>query len=415
MLWPSSELDGVWRKPRRIVSKKQSKMIWRKLFPTEGGGALRRWAAVRKELFDINMDKELLYNYPLTFFDFSRQDDAADALVAEEGPTKGGWRLSDDGVIDGYSRGTMKLIQTSEDYRRHMNLKPYVLDVGGSDARGKKVKKNPMESCADQETSSETKQLDDEFQPGDEAPSVLDQPGDETLSVLDDLHTKRKQSDDEFQPGDEAPSVLDDIAKKNAKLLEEMESEGEQPFIPFIRWEGTLDTRVGESSKATRSGFCALRSPEFPFPINLKNNYNALEITCRSDGRVYTVNLKISTFMPDDLYQGYITVPATHGPGAAICERTGGDFVTLFIPFNTMLLTSQGRMREVQRELDGAIKVENVGITLMDNVDGNFQFDLARIRAVNVIGGEVMEKDEEDVDNKEKDDSTAGRYGSTSE
>ena len=356
-------------------------MIWKKLFPTEGGGALRRWAAVRKELFDINMDKELLYNYPLTFFDFSRQDDAADALVAEEGPTKGGWRLSDDGVIDGYSRGTMKLIQTSEDYRRHMNLKPYVLDGGESDANGKKLKENPMESSAGQETitSSETKQ------------------------------------DYEFQPGDEAPSVLDDIAKKNAKLMEEMESEGEQPFIPFIRWEGKLDTRVGENSKATRSGFCALRSPEFPFPINLKNNYNALEITCRSDGRVYTVNLKISTFMPDDLYQGYITVPATHEPGAAICERTGGDFVTLFIPFNTMLLTSQGRMREVQRELDGAIKVENVGFTLMDNVDGNFQFDLARIRAVNVVGGEVMEKDEENVDDKEKDNNTTGRYKSTSE
>ena len=362
-------------------------MIWRKLFPTEGGGALRRWAAVRKELFDINMDKELLYNYPLTFFDFSRQDDAADALVAEEGPTKGGWRLSDDGVIDGYSRGTMKLIQTSEDYRRHMNLKPYVLDGGGSDANGKKEKENLVESFADQE--------------------LVESSADQESS------SETKQSAYEFQPGDEAPSILDDIAKKNAKLMEEMESEKEQPFIPFIRWEGTLDTRVGEKSKATRSGFCALRSPEFPFPINLKNNYNALEITCRSDGRVYTVNLKISTFMPDDLYQGYITVPATHGPGAAICERTGGDFVTLFIPFNSMLLTSQGRMREVQRELDGQVKVENVGITLMDNVDGNFQFDLARIRAVCVVQGEVVEKDEEDVDDKEKDDNTAGRYGST--
>lgn len=399
-------LAVVGRRWSVVASKSQnlkSKMIWRKLFPTEGGGALRRWAAVRKELFDINMDKELLYNYPLTFFDFSRQDDAADALVAEEGPTKGGWRLSDDGVIDGYSRGTMKLIQTSEDYRRHMNLKPYVLDGGGPDATGKKVKENLVESSADQElvessadqeSSSETKESD---------------------YAVQESSSETKQSVDEFQPGDEAPSILDDIAKKNAKLMEEMESEGEQPFIPFIRWEGTLDTRVGEKSKATRSGFCALRSPEFPFPINLKNNYNALEITCRSDGRVYTVNLKISTFMPDDLYQGYITVPATHGPGAAICERTGGDFVTLFIPFNTMLLTSQGRMREVQRELDGQVKVENVGITLMDNVDGNFQFDLARIRAVNVVQGEVVEKDEEDVDDKEKDDSTAGRYGSHSE
>ena len=320
----------------------------------------------------------MLYNYPLTLFDFSRQDDAADALVAEEGPTKGGWRLSDDGVIDGYSRGTMKLIQTSEDYRRHMNLKPYVLDVGSASANNGTEEAKPKESTM------------------------------ESSSAKLETNRKTKQSKDEFQPGDEAPSVLDDIAKKNARLMEEMESEGEQPFIPFIRWFGKLDTRVGENSKATRSGFCALRSPEFPFPINLKNNYNALEITCRSDGRTYTVNLKISTFMPDDLFQGYITVPATHGPEAAICERTGGDFVTLFIPFKTMLLTSQGRMREVQRELDGAIKIESVGITLMDNVDGNFQFDLARVRAVNVVGGSVMEKDEDEVDDKEKDENVPG-------
>ena len=356
-----------------------STMIWKRLFPAEGG-ALRRWAAVRKDLFDINMDKELLYKVPLTFFDFQRSDDVADAIVAEESPTKGGWRLSDDGVIDGYSRGTMKLIQTTEDYRRHMNLKPYVLDDVGTNADGTKTKGGETETAEQEETNTET-----------------------------------RKSDAEFQPGDEAPSVLDDIAKKNAKLMEEINSEAEQPFIPFIRWEGTLDTRVGENSKATRSGFCALRSPEFPFPINLKNNYNALEIMCRSDGRTYTVNLKISTFMPDDFYQGYITVPPTNGPGAAICERTGGEFVTLFIPFKTMLLTSQGRMREVQRELDGLIKIENVGITLMDNVDGDFQFDLATIRAVNVVRGEVMEKYEEEEKGGGGDDSASRRYASSSE
>ena len=110
-----------------------------------------------------------------------------------------------------------------------------------------------------------------------------------------------------------------------------------------------------------------------------------------------------------------LSTPPTHKPGAAICERTGGEFVTLFVPFSTMILTSQGRMREVQRELDGLIKIENVGITSMDNVDGDFQFDLARIRAVNVVRGEVMEKYEEEEKGGGGDDSASRRYTSSSE
>jgi hypothetical protein len=40
-------------------------------------------------------------------------------------------------------------------------------------------------------------------------------------------------------------------------------------------------------------------------------------------------------------------------------------------------------MRATQREFDNRIKVESIGFTLMDGVDGDFEFNLARIRGVN--------------------------------
>mmetsp|Transcript_25369 Transcript_25369/g.54891 ORF Transcript_25369/g.54891 Transcript_25369/m.54891 type:complete len:343 (-) Transcript_25369:4-1032(-) len=342
-------------------------MIWRKLFPTQGGGALRRWAAARKDLLENNMDKEVLYNVPLTLFDFQRENDAADAAVPAHGPQKGGWRVSDDEVIGGFSRGSMKLIRSVEDYRRHMKLEPFHVDGGGGNGDG-----NGDGNVKEREQQQRQ----------------------------DENNQQQRNGGTRFQPGDESPSVLDEIEEER----ETMAARQESPFVPFIRWEGSIDTTVGETSKATRSGFCAIRSPEFPFNgINLKNSYNALEITCRSDGRAYTVNLKISSYFPDDLYQGFITVPPTHEKGSDdICPMTGGDFVTMVLPFKGFVLTSMGRMREVQRELDGAIKIENLGLTLMDGKDGDFQFDLARIRAVNYFDGVILGEYEEEKEKSKR-------------
>ena len=282
-------------------------MIWRTVLPTQGGGALRRWIKVRQDLLNLYMTKksesnnstalksfEHVHYPPLTIFDFTRPDDAADAKEIHEGPSKGGWRFSDDEVIGGYSRGILQFIHEPEE--------------------------DPKSGSGD---------------------------------------------------------------------------DGNREFFPYLHWKGNIDTRIGPSSRAKRSGFCAIRCPEYPFGgVPLGFRYNALEIKCRTDGRAYTVNLKVSSFFEDDIYQGVIRVDPE--------QERNGDFVTLVLPFTHFVLTSYGVIREQQRDLDGAIKLEHLGITLMDGNDGPFQFDLARIRAVNLIGdGKIAGESRLKADTKE--------------
>lgn len=147
-----------------------------------------------------------------------------------------------------------------------------------------------------------------------------------------------------------------------------------------------------------RSGFCAIRAPQFPFNgVNLSARYNALEFTCRSDGRMYVVCVTVSSYLPDDMYQGIIDISPTHPPGHFVNKETGGKFSRVIIPFRNFALTSAGRERERQRELDGGAKLETIGITLMDGKNGDFEFDLARIRAVNYYDGEILGEDDEDA------------------
>jgi len=274
-------------------------------------GAWNRWWRVKKTLAEKAMNSEHMLKGPVTLFDMTHPEDAADAMAVSASDL-GGWRISDDEVIGGFSRGKARFIRKSSDYTQFM-----------------------------------------------------------------------KGGDPKYEPDD----------GENVTSKEDVDSD----FVPFLRWNGTTDINIGENSRAVRSGYCALRSPIFAFDgADLGKKYNALEVTCRSDGRIYTVNLKISSYFPDDLYQGMITVPATHSNKETVCQKTGGDFVTLVMPFQDFILTKAGRMVEVQRRLDGGVRLEYLGFTLMDGEDGDFEFDIARIRAINYYHGEILgETDDE--------------------
>lgn len=261
-------------------------MIWKKIFPTHGG-AIRRWVQIRKDLFELSSSRFEGPSPPLTVFDFKRRDDAYDVLGCSYSDN-GGWRMSDDGVIGGYSRAECTLINSLHDLR------------------------SPNESSTDQEAWD-----------------------------------------------------IDDVSSR----------------IPYIRWRGNLDTRIGPKSFVKRSGFCAIKSPVFPFNgIPVGDKFNALEIRCRPDARSYCFNLKINTIFPDDLFQTIIHVESDEQTSSTSVDA---PFHKVILPFEDFYLTANGRLRQNQRILEGAVQLQHLGLTLMDGVDGPFQFDLASIRLVN--------------------------------
>lgn len=302
------------------------------------GGKYRRWikfqqAMSKKRWFDLDREK----NGPIALFDFANFTDAVDAALIDEGPKKGGWRISDDSTIGGYSRGKFQLIRNTQDYQQVMQ---------------------------GQEPESFLELL--------ERGEITEKEYNSTYQHENDDNDDDEQTVDSKESVDEEITVSDQAVK-------------EKRFIPFVRWNGTIDTRIDENSEVQRSGFCAIRSPEFPFGgADLGGRYNALEILCRSDGRPYSLNLKVDTFIPDDIFQTFINVPPTFDSDKEeICPKTGGKFDRVILLFQHFIVTSGGRMRATQRELDNSVRIQSIGLTLMDGVDGDFQFDLARIRAVN--------------------------------
>jgi hypothetical protein len=287
---------------------------------SSGGGKMRRYLKFQQAMSKKRwFELDRERNGPIALFDFSDRDDAIDVALVDEGAKKGGWRISDDSTIGGHSRGYLQLIRNTEDYQR----------IGR---------------------------------------------GEEPVS-LSELIEKG-----EINPNDYNDNEIDDDDGEEGEGEERESSE----FVPFARWNGTIDTRIHENSDVQRSGFCAIRSPEFPFGgADLGGRYNGLEIMCRSDGRPYSLNLKVDTFIEEDVFQTFINIPATIEPGAEICPDTGGKFDRVVLLFQHFIVTSGGRMRATQRDLDNRVQIQSIGFTLMDGVDGDFQFDLARIRAVN--------------------------------
>lgn len=281
-------------------------MVWNRIFPKAGGGSARRWLRINEEKFKKRRVDRLLKG-PITLFDFSHIDDAADALRTAR---DGGWRLSDDEVIGGYSSANLKVITSHE-------------------------------------------QLDQE--------SMNDSSG-------------------------------------NLKVTSTNSNES---FRPFIRWQGKLDTRIGETSKVERSGFCAIKSPSFGSAASFNGfGYNAMEVTCRaSSNRDFTINVEISNMMPGlELYQNTLSIPEAWIEDNKRMIRVAPDgFVNIITPLKEFQSIARNRVKDLHKNISLGAEVDSIGVILKDRIDGNFTFDLAKVRLINFYHGEILGEEDEDA------------------
>ncbi|CAN0128179.1 unnamed protein product [Ectocarpus sp. 12 AP-2014] len=150
----------------------------------------------------------------------------------------------------------------------------------------------------------------------------------------------------------------------------------------FFCFSGELSTE--KAARAKVGGFCGTRSTRRQEPLVLPDGYRGVEMRIRTDGRQYEVNFEPQSGIINDLYQGYVRTPA-------------GQWATVSLPLNRLLLTGQGQIRDIQRKWDVGMELKSIGFTIADGVGGPFRLDVAWVALVS------------EVDDEGKDDGDAPR------
>ncbi|KAL7469858.1 hypothetical protein ACHAXS_010128 [Conticribra weissflogii] len=305
-------------------------MVRQLLFPTEGGGALRRFLNVRKRIYSDAWNDDRPRRGPVTLLDFRRRDDVADlrsSLTSKRRGIFGCWRVSDDSVIGGYSASRMAL----HDDDGEGKLPPFLRWSGhvstkiGQSHLARNVTRSGFAAI-----------LSPDFPMGVplgrfyNALEICARVDRRTYAV--NLHIETYFPEDMYQGfilGSKLPPP------KIQKIYND---------------ENTWGERQEKSEQST------------PEPLDVRDFLKHRE-------------KDFLTSDPDNHpYFGHPPV----------------GFTKLILPFKDFALTARGRMRHEQRDLDGAITIESIGFTIMDGVDGDFTFDLVSLRAVNVLNGEVV-------------------------
>jgi hypothetical protein len=120
------------------------------------------------------------------------------------------------------------------------------------------------------------------------------------------------------------------------------------------------------------------------------DNHKSLWIKMRKwDNRNYTINLYPDSYIGGEIYQGYIidgrnmskegsAEKTTLTPSPATKTPT---WFEVELPFEKCMLTKEGRVSEIQRHLDGIVRLKNVGVLLADATEGEFRLDIMAMEA----------------------------------
>jgi NADH dehydrogenase [ubiquinone] 1 alpha subcomplex assembly factor 1 len=146
-------------------------------------------------------------------------------------------------------------------------------------------------------------------------------------------------------------------------------SKAEFSFDPVNKcavFEGVLD--LTPPPKITNSGFAAIVSREaVTGPWNLED-YDALMVKAKTDGRIYVANMRCPSVIEDDLWQSFMIGEAS-------------KWTEIVLPFSKFIITHKGFVSG-QIEMD-ARSVETVGVLMAQRRDGPFRIEIASISAVN--------------------------------
>lgn len=138
-------------------------------------------------------------------------------------------------------------------------------------------------------------------------------------------------------------------------------SKSEVSIVPLeadgtlVRWRGTVDFSEEHSSKSkAKGGFVAVKMFCKEYIDML--DYEGLKFQIRSTtDRSLLLNMKCKSYIQQDLYQLGVDVTA------------GAEWKTVFAPFNTFVLTAQGKVKEQPKEND-SLQLESLGF-LMTTAD----------------------------------------------
>jgi NADH dehydrogenase [ubiquinone] 1 alpha subcomplex assembly factor 1 len=151
----------------------------------------------------------------------------------------------------------------------------------------------------------------------------------------------------------------------------------------YARFHGSISTMLPENRPTViATGYAGFRSADRRFNIfglGLWDveRYRYLAMRVKSDGRKYMVNIQTDSIEPTDLHQHrlYVAKP--------------GEWQTVMIDFQEFVRTNNGALADPQSDIMTA-KVNSIGLSLTDRVEGPFQLCIERIWASNGLQIEEM-------------------------
>ncbi|KAG7277070.1 hypothetical protein CRUP_031283 [Coryphaenoides rupestris] len=139
---------------------------------------------------------------------------------------------------------------------------------------------------------------------------------------------------------------------------------------------GNLSSIPPRDGETRYSGYCNMRSKQLLRSFDRKahldwTSFNMLHLRVRGDGRPWMINLTSETYFThnwDDMYSYFLYT------------RGGPYWQDVKIPFSKFFLGYRGRIQDNQCHL-WLDKINTIGFTLGDGVDGPFQLEVDYIGA----------------------------------